>query len=429
MSKEKSSRLPAFYKKSQGERLELIKEQVGLTEAEMRQLEELKGLDFETANRMIENVIGVMPIPLGLATNFKINGKERLIPMAIEEPSVIAAASNAAKLALPNGFESKASQPVMIGQVQIVDVPDIEAALQAIELNKNELLAICDRQDSTLIKFGGGTRDLKAKVLESQRGKMIVIHVLVDVRDAMGANAVNTMAEAITDRLEEMTKGKVRLRIISNLAVHRTVKAKTTWNKELLGEETIEGILDAYAFAEADQYRCTTHNKGIMNGIDAVILATGNDFRAVESGAHSFAALNGKYHSLTKYYKNEQGDLVGEIELPLAIGLVGGATRTHPIARTAIKILGVKTANELAEIIGAVGLAQNFAALRALATEGIQRGHMKLHSKNIAVMSGCPSELIDQVADEMVKAKEINVQKAQEIIEELTGKKPVKKEE
>ena len=429
MSKEKSSRLPAFYKKSQGERLELIKEQVGLTEAEMRQLEELKGLDFETANRMIENVIGVMPIPLGLATNFKINGKERLIPMAIEEPSVIAAASNAAKLALPNGFESKASQPVMIGQVQIVDVPDIEAALQAIELNKNELLAICDRQDSTLIKFGGGTRDLKAKVLESQRGKMIVIHVLVDVRDAMGANAVNTMAEAITNRLEEMTKGRVRLRIISNLAVHRTVKAKTTWKKELLGEETIEGILDAYAFAEADQYRCTTHNKGIMNGIDAVILATGNDFRAVESGAHSFAALNGKYHSLTKYYKNEQGDLVGEIELPLALGLVGGATRTHPIARTAIKILGVKTANELAEIIGAVGLAQNFAALRALATEGIQRGHMKLHSKNIAVMSGCPSELIDQVADEMVKAKEINVQKAQELIEQLTGKKPGKKEE
>jgi hydroxymethylglutaryl-CoA reductase len=424
MTENKSSRLPGFYKKSHGERLSLIKELAGLEESEVRLLEGLNGLDFETANRMIENVIGAMPIPMGVATNFKVNGKEVIVPMAIEEPSVIAAASNAAKLALPEGFESKASAPVMIGQVQIVDIPDMEEALQAIELNKTDLMAMCDRQDSTLIKFGGGTRDLKAKVLESQRGKMLIIHILVDVRDAMGANAVNTMAEAITGRLEEITKGKVRLRIISNLAVHRTVKTKAVWKKDILGEEAIEGILDAYAFAEADPYRCTTHNKGIMNGIDAVILATGNDFRAIESGAHSFAGKDGNYQSLTKYYKNEDGDLVGEIELPMAIGLVGGATRTHPIARVAVKVLGVKTANELAEIIGAVGLAQNFAALRALATEGIQRGHMRLHSKNIAVMAGCPTELIDEVSGKMIESKEINVQKAQEIIEQLTGKKP-----
>jgi hydroxymethylglutaryl-CoA reductase len=424
MTEEKTSRLPAFYKKNQGERLEILKGQVDLSETELRMLEDLKGLDFETANRMIENVIGVMPLPLAVATNFKVNGREVIVPMALEEPSVVAAASNAAKLALPEGFESKASEPVMIGQIQIVDVPDMETALQAIELNKSELMAICDRQDSTLIKFGGGTRKLEAKVIESQRGQMLVIHIHVDVRDAMGANAVNTMAEAITNRLEELTQGKVRLRIISNLAVHRTVKAKAVWKKELLGEDTIEGILDAFAFAEADQYRCTTHNKGIMNGIDAVIIATGNDFRAIESGAHSFAALNGKYHSLTKYHKNEDGDLVGEIELPMAVGLVGGATRTHPIARLSIKLLGVKKASELAEIVAAVGLAQNFAALRALATEGIQRGHMRLHSKNMAVTAGCPSELIDEVAAKMVTAKEINVQKAQELIKELTGKDP-----
>ena len=411
----KTSQVSKFYKKTLQERLAILKEFAELNEEEISQLEKYGALDFEMADRMIENVIGTFQLPLGLATNFKINRKEFLIPFALEEPSVVAAASNAAKLS--EGFEAKASEPIMIGQIQIVGSQNPEKTAEAIKEKEKELIEKANSVDSVLVKFGGGAKKVEASVMETSRGKMIKVHLLVDVRDAMGANAVNTMCERISPELEKITGGEVRLRIITNLAVHRTVKATSVWKKETLGENAIEKILDAYEFAANDVYRACTHNKGIMNGIDAVVVATGNDFRAVEAGAHAFASITGKYLPLTKYYKNDSGDLVGEIELPLAIGLVGGATRTHPLAKINIKLLGVKTANELSEIIASVGLAQNFAALRALATEGIQKGHMKLHAKNIAIQAGAKENQIDSVADQMSKEGNISVTRAKEIIE------------
>jgi len=413
------SNISGFYKLSIEERLRLLKDFAGLTDEEVNILKKTGALELDSANRMIENVVGTTEFPLGIATNFLINGKDYLIPMAIEEPSVVAAASYAAKLARPKGgFNTNSTEPIMIGQIQLISVNDIEKAAQEILNKKEEIIELANKQDPILIKFGGGVKDVEVRKINTKRGEMLVIHLLVDVRDAMGANAVNTMAEAVAPFLEEITGGKARLRIISNLADRRIARAKAIWSKDILGEELVEGILDAYAFAEADQYRCTTHNKGIMNGIDAVVIATGNDFRAVEAGAHSYAARNGKYRSLTKYYKNGDGDLVGEIELPVAVGTVGGATRTHPIAKIALKILGVKTAKELGEIIAAVGLAQNFAALRALASEGIQRGHMELHATNIAVLAGAKGDEIDKVAEQMIKEGNINVQRAKEILEE-----------
>ena len=414
------SDISGFYKLPIEERLRLLKDFAGLTDEEVNILKKTGALELDSANRMIENVVGTTELPLGIATNFLINGKDYLIPMAIEEPSVVAAASYAAKLARPKGgFNTNSTEPIMIGQIQLVSVNDIEKAAQEILNKKEEIIELANKQDPILIKFGGGVKDVEVRKINTKRGEMLVIHLLVDVRDAMGANAVNTMAEAVAPFLEEITGGKARLRIISNLADRRIARAKAIWSKDILGEELVEGILDAYAFAEADQYRCTTHNKGIMNGIDAVVIATGNDFRAVEAGAHSYAARNGKYRSLTKYYKNGDGDLVGEIELPVAVGTVGGATRTHPIAKIALKILGVKTAKELGEIIAAVGLAQNFAALRALASEGIQRGHMELHATNIAVLAGAKGDEIDEVAEQMIKEGNINVQRAKEILEEM----------
>jgi len=408
-------KISKFYEKSLEERLQILKEFGNLEETEIKELEKYGALDFETANRMIENVVSTFQFPLGIATNFVINGKEFLIPFVLEEPSVVAAASNAAKLS--EGFEAKASDPIMIGQIQILGVENTKEAISKIMDKEKELLEICNKGDSTLVKFGGGARKIEAREIETKRGKMLILHLLVDVRDAMGANTINTMCERISPNLEEITGGETRLRIISNLAVHRTVKAKTIWKKENLGEEVIEKILDAYEFAANDEYRACTHNKGIMNGIDAVVIATGNDFRAIEAGAHTYASRNGKYEPLTKYYKNDNGDLVGEIELPMAIGLVGGATRTHPIAKINVKLLGVKHASELAEIIGSVGLAQNFAAMRALANEGIQKGHMKLHAKNIAVMAGASNEQVDVIAKQMGEEGNINVTRAKEIIE------------
>jgi len=410
----KTSKISKFYEKPLEERLKIIKEFAELNDEELAQLKKYAALDFEMADRMIENVFSTFQLPMGIATNFVVNKKEVLVPFALEEPSVVAAASNAAKLS--SGFEAKAGEPIMIGQIQLVGVQNPGEAIQKIREKEKELVEKANAGDSILIKFGGGARKIETKILETKRGKMLRLHLLVDVRDAMGANAVNTMCERISPDLEKITGGKVRLRIISNLAVHRTVKAKTIWKKEILGEETIECVLDAYEFAANDEFRACTHNKGIMNGIDAVVLATGNDFRAVEAGAHTFASMTGKYLPLTKYYKNGNGDLVGEIELPMAIGLVGGATRTHPLARINIKLLGVKRANELAEIIASVGLAQNFAAMRALATEGIQRGHMNLHAKNIAVQAGAIGKQIEEIAKKMVEEKNISETRAREII-------------
>lgn len=411
----KTSKVSKFYEKNLDERLKIIKDAGGLSTEEIESLKKYTALDFEMADRMIENVYSTMPLPLGIATNFSVNGKEVLIPFALEEPSVVAAASNAAKLS--SGFEAKATEPIMIGQILITHSENPEEGIKKTLAKEKELLEKANSGDSTLIKFGGGARKLTGNVIETQRGKMVVFQLLVDVRDAMGANAVNTMCERISKDIEALSGGTARVKIISNLAIHRTVKAKGIWKKETLGEDTIEKVLDAYEFAANDEFRACTHNKGIMNGIDSVVIATGNDFRAVEAGAHAFASRSGKYKPLTRYYKNENGDLVGEIELPLAVGLVGGATRTHPTAKINVKILGVKTANELSEIIASVGLAQNFAAMRALATEGIQKGHMKLHAKNIAVTAGASGKMIDEIAEKMAKEGNISVTRAKELIE------------
>ena len=405
-----------YYKLSRQERLAKLKEFSGLSDEEIALLSKDGALDFETANRMVENSVGSFPMPLGFAMNFKVNGREHVVPMALEEPSVIAAASNGAKLSLPDGFTASTTEPIMIGQVSLANVPDPEGAVKKILAHKAEFIEKANSMDAPLVKYGGGARDIKAKVFETTRGKMVGFQILVACADAMGANAVNTMCEALAPDLEVLTGGKKRLRIISNLAIHRLARAQCVWKKEVIGEEAIEGVLDGYAYAAADPFRASTHNKGIMNGIDAVVIATGNDFRAVEAGAHSYAAITGKYLPLTKYSKTKDGDLLGEIELPMAVGFIGGATKTHPVAKICMKILGVKSARELSEVIAAVGLAQNFAALKAITTEGIQRGHMELHARNIAVAAGATGKRIDEIAEKMISEKNIRVERAKELI-------------
>lgn len=411
-----------FYLKPLDQRLKVLAKHTELTEVELEQLKQSGALPLATADRMIENVIGVVHLPLGLAVNFRINQRDYLIPMAIEEPSVVAGASYAAKLTLPKGFTADADEPIMIGQLQLIRLPDVKKAQAKVLAHKTEILEQANKQDATLIKLGGGARDLQARVLATPSGPILVVHLLVNVLDAMGANAVNTMAEAIAPMLEQLTGGKVRLRIISNLAVHRLARAKTVWKKEALakepfsGEEVVQGIIEAYEFADADPFRATTNNKGIMNGISSVTIATGNDWRAVEAGAHAYAAVDGRYKPLAKYSKNADGDLVGEIELPIAVGIIGGSIRTNPLAPICLKILGVKSARELAGVMAAVGLAQNFAALRALATEGIQRGHMRLHARNIAVMAGATNEQIYKIAEQMAKEKNVRLDRAKELL-------------
>ncbi len=415
-----------FYKKPIEERLRILKRAAGLTDEEVNVLK-ASAIGMDVADRMTENVIGTCEFPMGLGLNFMVNGRDVIVPMCLEEPSVVAAASFAAKLARPSGgFRTSSDEPIMIGQVQLLGLKNAKAAKDAIIRSKKKIIARANERDSVLVSFGGGAKDLEVREIVSEIGKMLVIHLFVDVRDAMGANAVNTMCEAISPMLEELTGGYVRLKIISNLADRRLARAKAVWKKEDLekstkgamkGNDVVDAILEAYHLAANDPYRCATHNKGIMNGIDAVVIATGNDFRAVEAGAHAYASVSGRYRPLTKYHKNKDGDLVGEIELPIAIGTVGGATRTKPEAKIALKILGVKSARELAEVIAAVGLAQNFAALRALATEGIQRGHMRLHAKNIAVTAGAKGDAIEKVAAEMVAERNISVSRAKEILQ------------
>jgi hydroxymethylglutaryl-CoA reductase len=418
---EKSSLISGFYKLNPKERLTLVREFANLSQDECDLLENTGSLPMNLADRMIENVVGVFPLPLGIAVNFLINGNDYLIPMAIEEPSVVAAASYAAKMARDGGgFRVSSTPPIMIGQIQTVGIENPEAVRQRILEAKATILKKANDQDPVLVSAGGGAKDLEAKVIQTTAGQMLITELHVDCRDAMGANAVNTMAEAIAPLIEHITGGRVYLRIISNLATKRLARAQCIIPKESVGgEEVVDGIVYASAFAEADPYRAATQNKGAMNGIIAVILATGNDHRAVEAGAHAYAALRGKYTAISKWEKTEKGDLRGFIELPMAVGLIGGAVRTHPIAKIAMKILGVKTANEFAEVLAAVGLAQNLAALRALAHEGIQRGHMSLHARNIAVAAGAPEEIVSIVAERMVKERKIRIDRAKEIIEEL----------
>jgi len=426
----KTSVISGFYKLRPKKRLAIVKDFAGLTDEEVRLLENTGALPVETVDHMVENVIGVFPEPLGLAVNFQINGKDYLIPMATEEPSVIAAASYAAKMVRDGGgFHTSSTAPVMIGQVQVVGLKDAEVAKKQVLTAKADILKKANEQDPVLNSFGGGAKDLDAKIIDTTMGQMLIVELYVDCRDAMGANAVNTMAEAVAPLIEQLTGGQVYLRIISNLATKRLAKAWCTVPKEALGgEAVVDGIAYASAFAAADPYRAATHNKGAMNGIVAVVLATGNDHRAIEAGAHAYAALKGQYTSISKWTKNADGDLEGVIELPMAVGLIGGAVKTHPVARVAMKILGVKSANEFAEVLAAVGLAQNLAALRALASEGIQRGHMSLHARNIAITAGAKDEMVDLVAERMVKERKVRVDRAKEIMEELSKRQEKRQE-
>jgi hydroxymethylglutaryl-CoA reductase len=416
---EKSSQISGFYKLPVEKRIEFVKNFANLNTDEAKLFSSC--LEMETADRMIENVLGTFEFPLGVAINFLINGKDYLVPMAIEESSVVAAASNAAKIArIKGGFKTECSKPLMIGQMQLLHVDDVAGAAQNIMKHKKELLELANAQDKILCDLGGGAKDLEVRILDSPLGKMIVTHITVDVRDAMGANAVNTMCEALAPMLEELTGGKVRLKILSNLADKRIVKAKAIFDKEKLGgESVVDAFIESYTLASIDPYRAATHNKGIMNGIDALIIATGNDFRAIEAGAHAYAARNGQYSSLSKYYKDKEGNLVGELELPVAVGIVGGAANIHPKARLCRKILGINTAKELAEVVASLGLAQNFAAVFALSTVGIQKGHMSLHAKNIAVMAGAKGDQIDKVADQLVKEGKVKLDRAKEIMNEI----------
>jgi hydroxymethylglutaryl-CoA reductase len=417
----KSSTISGFYKLTPKERLAIIKDLAGLTDEEVRLLENTGSFPMDAADHMVENVIGVFPEPLGIGMNFQINEKDYLIPMATEEPSVIAAASNAARMVREGGgFHTSSTAPIMIGQIQVVKLKNAEEAKHKVLDAKADILKKANDQDPVLNSFGGGAKDLEARVIDTTMGKMLIVHLLVDCRDAMGANAVNTMAEAVAPMIEDLTGGHVYLRIISNLAVKRLARAWCTIPKEALGgEEVVDGIAYASAFAATDPYRAATHNKGVMNGIIAVVLATGNDHRAIEAGAHAYAALDGPYTSISKWTKNKKGDLEGSIELPMAVGLIGGAVKTHPIARIAVKILGVKSASEFGEVLAAVGLAQNLAALRALASEGIQRGHMSLHARNIAINAGARPDQVDIVAERMVKECKVRVDRAKEILQEL----------
>lgn len=419
-----NSRIPGFYKKTIDERLSLVRDLVGLTDEEVETLKAWGNLEPKIADAMIENVIGSMSYPFAVATNFRINGKDYLVPMVIEESSVVAAASNAARvMRRDGGIKATTTGPVMISQIQLVNIKAPYYAKMKIIEHKQEILDLANKQDPVLVKLGGGAKDLEVRVIDSPQGPMVVTHLIVDVRDAMGANAVNTMAEKVAPLIEKITGGKVYLRILTNLAEKRLARAWVkVYKEDIGGEEVVDGIVAASNFAWADPYRAATHNKGIMNGIIAVALATGQDHRALEAGAHAYAARNGRYMPLSLWEKDGDGNLVGSLELPIAVGLVGGAVKVHPVARIAIKILGVQTAQELAEVMAAVGLAQNFAALRALATEGIQKGHMKLHAKNIAIMAGAPPELADKIADIMVAEGKVRFDRAKELLEEISGK-------
>jgi len=411
MHTKRDSRISGFYKLSIEERIQKVKEFASLDDKDIAPLR--RGISIEDADRMVENVIGKFEMPFGIAVNFRINDRDYLVPMVTEESSVIAAASNAAKIAREgNGFRTSSTEPIMIGQVQII-AKDLREAEEIILKNKGRILDIANKQDPILIKLGGGAKRIETRIIKD----MLILHIFVDVRDAMGANAVNTMCEAVGEYIEKITNGDVNLRIISNFATERIAKAEVKIPLNIIGKKTADRIILAYKFANNDIYRAVTHNKGIMNGITAVAIATGNDTRAIEAGAHAYAARNGVYKPLTEWKKNGKY-LTGRIEIPLAVGIVGGGT-IHPLAKLSLKILDVKTAGELSEVMAAVGLAQNFAALRALVSEGIQKGHMKLHAKNIAMIAGAKGKQIDIIAEQLIKENNINVNRARELLVNL----------
>ncbi|MFD1170518.1 hydroxymethylglutaryl-CoA reductase, degradative [Oceanobacillus caeni] len=424
-----TSRIPGFYNMTVQERVEVLSRLHGLQDEDIENLIIDSSLDVGTADKMIENVIGTFELPLGLGLNFLINGKEYVIPMAIEEASVVASASHIAKIVRnAGGFTTESTERVMIGQIQVVGCSDFILAKEEILQNKSVLLEAANNAYPSIVSRGGGAEDLDVRILnegsDSVYSQMLIIYLYINTCDAMGANMINTMVESIAPLVEEITKGKVYLRILSNYADRCLAKAHCVISPELLqtgdfsGEEVRDGVIHAYQFAASDPYRAVTHNKGIMNGIDPIVIATGNDWRAVEAGAHAYAARNGQYSSMTNWFKDENGNLVGELELPMSVGTVGGATRVHPLAKFSLDLLGVKSAKELAEVIVAVGLAQNLGALKALATDGIQKGHMALHSRSVAIAAGATGEMIDIIAQELIKEKQIRVGKAKELVEQ-----------
>ena len=425
MNTHRTSRLAQFFRRSTAERQDVIREWLGLDAG--APLPTGGGLTLGEADNMIENVIGTYALPFAVGTNFVVNGRDYLIPMVIEEPSVVAAVSNAAKLFREGGgFVTSSDEPVMIGQIQVLDVPDMAGAMQNIRRELDSLLRQADEVGGSIVKRGGGARDIEMREFgDTASGPMLVLHLLYDTRDAMGANAINTAVEHIAPQVEALTGGRVNLRILSNLSDRRLARAEgrvpvdSLARGDLSGAEVARAIVEAGVFAEVDPYRAATHNKGIMNGIDAVVLATGNDWRAVEAGAHAFAARDGRYSSLTRWRLSDAGDLYGSIELPLAVGIVGGATRVHPMAQLALEILDVESARELAEVMAAVGLAQNFAAMRALATEGIQHGHMRMHARQLAVAAGAAPELVAVVVRRLIDGGTIRLEEARVIVEEL----------
>ncbi len=426
-----TSRLSGFYKLDVRSRVEEVARLAGLDHGDRCALLEMAGFGLREADHMIENVIGILPLPIGIAANFKIDGVDRLVPMAIEEPSVVAAASNSARRMRHGlGVRTWASEPIMISQIQLTEVPDMDTAVAAVMSAKDELLATANEGHDRLRAAGGGTRDLECRVLSDTRvGPMLIVHLLVDVRDAMGANAVNGMAEAIAPRLESLTGAQSCLKILSNYTTERRVRAAVEMSAEEIATdvaaavEVATEVEKASALAEADPYRAATHNKGILNGIDAVLIATGQDFRAVEAGAHAWASRNGRYTALATWTRTAGNGVRGELELPLSVGIVGGITKVHPVVKVALKILGVQSASDLARVAAAAGLAQNFGALHALATEGIQRGHMSLHARNIAAVAGAGPHEIADVARAIVAAGAVNEGAARVALTELRARR------
>ncbi len=414
-----------FYEMTLNQRLSYLKKKTKLSEHDIQVLRK-PSYTFIDADRMVENAIGILSLPLGIAKNFVINNRNYLVPMVIEEPSVIAGASKAAKIAKNSGgFSAECRESLMIGQVQVVSLPISPAAARLkIKAHKKEILRIANSKSRSVLAKDFQIREVVDNSPNGLGKILLVVELLVDTQDAMGANAINTMCESVSPRIEELTGGKVILKILSNYATRRLVKCRAIFSKDDVGgKHVVENILYAYSLAYSDVYRAVTHNKGIMNGIDAIALATGQDFRAIEAAAHAYAARDGTYRSMTKWNKNGTGDLIGELELPIAVGIVGGAASVHPVAKIGLKILGVTTAKELSMVFSAVGLAQNLAALRALASEGIQKGHMRLHARNIATMAGCRGSQIDIVAKAITEENDITINKAKEILSTLKVKR------
>ena len=415
----KDSSISKFFEKSQKERLDIVKNFANLSQEELEILENSGGITFENADKMVENAIGTFSLPLGIATNFKINDKDYLVPMVIEEPSVIAAASKAAKIArIKGGFKVDADESYSIGQIQVLNADS--TAISKIEESSKEILEIANSQSNTLSKIGKGAKEVSCREIQTDSGKMLIVELLIDVGDAMGANVTNSMCEAVAPLIGKLTGGKTLLRILSNYSTRRMVKATAVFDKEGVGgEEIVDNIILAFQFAANDVYRAVTHNKGVMNGTISVANATGQDSRAIEAAANAYAARSGKYSSLTEWSKDAEGNLVGKLELPLSVGIVGGIINVHPIAKICTKILGVTSARELACVITATGLAQNFSALRALATEGIQKGHMKLHARNLASAAGAKAEHIDEIVKKMVQENNISLNRAKELLDQI----------